>query len=68
MLVLSRKRQESIRISDDIVVTVLAIHRNKVQLGIEAPAEITVHRTEVFQLISELPTGFVPAVVASIES
>ena len=54
MLVLSRKRQESIRISDDIVVTVLGIHGNKVQLGIEAPAEIPVHRTEVFQVISRL--------------
>ena len=56
MLVLSRKRQESIRISDDIVVTVLAIHGKKVQLGIEAPAEIPVHRTEVFQVMSELPS------------
>ena len=56
MLVLSRKRQESIRISDDIVVTVLAIHGNKVQVGIQAPAEIPVHRMEVFQAISRLPS------------
>lgn len=56
MLVLSRKRQESIRICDDIVVTVLEIHGNRVQLGIEAPPEIPVHRTEVFQVLSGLPS------------
>jgi carbon storage regulator len=54
MLVLSRKRQESIRISDEIVVTVLAVHGNKVQLGIEAPAEVPVHRGEVLKVISGL--------------
>lgn len=52
MLVLTRKRRESIRVGDDVVVTVLAIHGTKVQLGIEAPAEIPVHREEVFQVIS----------------
>ena len=53
MLVLSRKRQESIRISDDIVVTVLEIQRNKVRLGIEAPKEIPVLRTELKKQILE---------------
>ncbi len=66
MLVLSRKRQESIRIRDDIVVTVLSIQGNKVRLGIEAPKEIHVLRTELQNEISEPPTGFVPAAVASV--
>lgn len=56
MLVLSRKRQESIRISDEIVVTVLAVHGNKVQIGIDAPAEIPVHRAEAFHVIPALPS------------
>lgn len=47
MLVLSRRKQESIRISDDVVVTVLEIQRNKVRLGIDAPKEIPVLRTEL---------------------
>ena len=53
MLVLSRKRQESIRISDDIVVTVLEIRRNKVRLGIDALKEIPVLRTELQKQILE---------------
>lgn len=55
MLVLSRKKLESIRISDDIVVTVLAIQRNKVRLGIEAPKEVSVLRTELQKQILESP-------------
>ena len=55
MLVLSRKKMESIRISDDIVVTVLEIQRNKVRLGIDAPKEIPVLRTELQKQILESP-------------
>ncbi len=47
MLILSRRKQESIWISDDIVVTVLEIQRNKVRIGIDAPKEIPVLRTEL---------------------
>lgn len=50
MLVLSRRREESIRISDNIVVTVLSIHGNRVRLGVEAPPAIPVHRTEISEL------------------
>lgn len=56
MLVLSRKRRESIRISGEIVVTVLSIHGNKVRLGIQAPAEVPVNRTEVFKVMTGLPS------------
>ena len=51
MLVLSRKRNESIVIGDDIIVSVVEIHGDKVRLGIEAPKEVPVHRREVYDAI-----------------
>ena len=51
MLVLSRKREERIMIADNIVITVLDIRGDKVRLGIEAPAEVPVHRKEVYEAI-----------------
>jgi len=51
MLVLSRKKDESIIINDDIRVTVVEIRGDKVRLGIEAPKDVTVHRREVYEAI-----------------
>lgn len=51
MLVLSRQRDESIVIGDNIVVTIVDIRGDKVRLGIQAPTEIPVHRREVFEAI-----------------
>ena len=51
MLVLSRQRDESIIIGDNIVVTIVDIRGDKVRLGIDAPSEIPVHRREVFEAI-----------------
>ena len=51
MLVLSRRRDESIIIGDNIVVTVVDIRGDKVRLGIDAPSEIPVHRREVYEAI-----------------
>ncbi len=51
MLVLSRQRDESIIIGDNIVVTVVDIRGDKVRLGIQAPTEIPVHRQEVYEAI-----------------
>ena len=51
MLVLSRHRDESIIIGDDIVITVVDIRGDKVRLGINAPVEIPVHRQEVYDAI-----------------
>jgi carbon storage regulator len=51
MLVLSRKKNESIVIDGNIVVTVVEIKGDKVRLGIVAPAEVPVHRSEVFEAI-----------------
>jgi carbon storage regulator len=51
MLVLSRHRDESIIIGDDIVITVVDIRGDKVRLGIQAPTHISVHRQEVYEAI-----------------
>jgi carbon storage regulator len=51
MLVLSRKRDERIVINDNIVITVVEIRGDKVRLGIEAPAELSVHRQEVYDAL-----------------
>ena len=49
MLVLSRKKNESIIINDDITIVVVEIRGDKVRLGIEAPKEVPVHRNEVYE-------------------
>ena len=53
MLVLSRQRDETIMIGDDIEVTVVDIRGDKVRLGINAPKEISVHRKEVYDAIKK---------------
>jgi carbon storage regulator len=64
MLVLSRKKNESIIINDDITLTVVEIRGDKVRLGIDAPKEVSVHRREVYDAIqsqklreTNTPTG-----------
>ena len=51
MLVLSRKKNESIVINNDITVTIVEIRGDKVRLGIVAPKEVPVHRQEVYDAI-----------------
>jgi carbon storage regulator len=51
MLVLSRQRDESIVIGEDIVITIVDIRGDKVRLGIEAPGEVPVHRQEIYEAI-----------------
>lgn len=51
MLVLSRKKNESIVINNDITITVVEIRGDKVRLGIVAPKEVPVHRQEVYEAI-----------------
>ena len=53
MLVLTRKSGEKIIIGDDIVVTVLDVAGTQVRIGIEAPREIAVHRSEIYEGIQE---------------
>lgn len=51
MLVLSRQRDETIMIGDDIEITIVDIRGDKVRLGITAPNSIPVHRKEVYEAI-----------------
>lgn len=51
MLVLSRKKNESIIINDHITITVVEIRGDKVRLGIDAPKDVVVHRREVYEAI-----------------
>ena len=51
MLVLSRQKDESIMIGDDVEITIVNVRGDKVRLGIAAPKEIAVHRREVYDAI-----------------
>ena len=53
MLVLGRKKGESIIIDDNIEITITAIEGETVKLGIEAPKQITIHRKEIYLEIQE---------------
>lgn len=53
MLVLTRKRDESIMIGDEIKFTVVDVRGDQVKLGIEAPRHIPVHREEIYREIQE---------------
>lgn len=58
MLVLSRKKNESIRIGDVVAVTVIEIRGDKVRLGIQNPPEVPVHRQEVWDAIHNEPYSY----------
>jgi carbon storage regulator len=51
MLVLSRKKDESIVINNDVTITIVEIRGDKVRLGISAPKNVAVHRLEVYEAI-----------------
>ena len=53
MLVLSRKKNETIIINDQITVTVIEIRGDKVRLGIDAPKDVAVHRREIYEAIQQ---------------
>jgi carbon storage regulator len=53
MLVLTRKLQESIKIGNDIEITVLALEGDQIKLGISAPKNVEIHRKEIFISILE---------------
>ena len=70
MLVLSRKKNESIVINNDITIVVVEIRGDKVRLGIEAPKEVPVHRREVYDAIkrNEAAESGAPASEAGLKS
>lgn len=53
MLVLTRKKDQSIIINENIEITVLEVQGDQVRIGINAPRDISIHRKEVFVQISE---------------
>jgi carbon storage regulator len=56
MLILTRKSGETIRIGDNIAISVIDIRGNQVRLGITAPRNVSVHRQEVYEQIEEQNT------------
>ena len=60
MLVLSRQKDESIIIGDNVEITIVDIRGDKVRLGITAPKEIPVHRREVYEAIQREKAGQKP--------
>ena len=54
MLVLSRKKDESIVLADNIEIIVTDISRNRVRLGIRAPKDVSIHRKEIYEKIKEV--------------
>jgi carbon storage regulator len=54
MLILTRRASETIRIGDDVTITVLSIRDHQVRLGIEAPPDTAVHRQEVYERIKNV--------------
>lgn len=68
MLVLSRKKNESIVINNDIRIVVVEIRGDKVRLGVEAPREVPVHRREVYDAIQRGKEGVDDQTAESLES
>ncbi len=53
MLILTRKVNESLKVGDDVTVTVLGIKGGQIRIGISAPLDVAVHRQEVFERIQQ---------------
>ncbi|WP_440467145.1 carbon storage regulator CsrA [Pseudomonas sp. YH-1] len=63
MLILSRRPGETIRIGDEIEVTVLGIQGNQIRIGVKAPRSLDVHRQEVYERIHGVEADRMPKAV-----
>lgn len=57
MLILTRRQGEELKIGDNVTVTVLGVKGNQVRIGVEAPREVSVHRSEVYERIQQEQAG-----------
>ena len=62
MLILTRRPGESVKIGDEVTVTVLGIHGNQLRLGFSAPRHIAVHREEIYERIQAAKVARLAAV------
>jgi carbon storage regulator len=61
MLILTRRVGESVMIGDNVSVTILGVKGNQVRIGVTAPADVSVHRQEIYERIKkEQESGSVP--------
>ncbi len=67
MLILSRKKNEQIVISDDITITVLDVEGEKVKIGIDAPKDIKVFRKELIEEVKSTNTESTSSTVSSLK-
>ena len=66
MLILTRKPGEKLKIGDDIEVVVLGVKGNQVRIGVKAPAEVAVHREEIYQRIHGAELSHQPQPIGSL--
>lgn len=53
MLILTRRMGESIRIGNDVTITVLGVKGSQIRIGVDAPREVEVHREEIYQRVHD---------------
>jgi carbon storage regulator len=53
VLILTRRIGESIRIDDNVTITVLGVKGSQVRIGVDAPREVQVHREEIYQRVND---------------
>jgi carbon storage regulator len=61
MLILTRRLGESVKIGDEVTVTVLAVKGGHVRLGFAAPRDVAVHREEIYERVHPVSTGIAQA-------